>query len=110
MVLPLSLKEISLTVSGIGPYKRYIIPINGKGDLLPPTSLIQDAHALGLKVHPFTFRNESKFLHKDYQSDPVLEYLKFYELGVDAVFSDFPDVAIRARKIFLKNKRLGNKK
>jgi glycerophosphoryl diester phosphodiesterase len=110
MVLPLALKEISLTVSGIGPYKRYIIPTNAKGELLPPTTLIQDAHALGLKVHPFTFRNESQFLHKDYQGDPVKEYLEFYQQGVDAVFSDFPDVAVKARKIFLKNKRLGNKK
>lgn len=110
MVLPLALKEISSTVYGIGPYKRYIIPTNAKGELLPPTNLIQDAHAVGLKVHPFTFRNESQFLHKDYQGDPVNEYLKFFELGVDAVFSDFPDVAVKARNIFLKNKRLGSKK
>lgn len=110
MVLPKNLKEISSIVYGIGPYKRYIIPTNANGDLLPPTTLIQDAHDVGLKVHPFTFRNEAQYLHKDYKSDPVNEYLQFFELGVDGVFSDFADVAVLARKTFLKNKSTGHKK
>lgn len=110
MLSPQSLKEISSIVYGIGPYKRFILPTNEKGDLLPPTTLIQDAHAVGLKVHPYTFRNEAQYLHKDYQGDPEKEYLQFYELGVDAVFSDFPDQAVKAKKTFLKNKKSGVKK
>lgn len=110
MLKPESLKEISSFVYGIGPYKRYILPTNNKGELTIATKLIEDAHAIGLKVHPYTFRNEAQYLHKDYQDDPKKEYLQFYELGVDAVFSDFPDQAISARNIFLKNKEIGTRK
>lgn len=98
------LKEISTIVSAIGPDKRLIVPLNDKGELGAPTNLIQLAHAVGLKVHPYTFRNEALFLHKDYKNDPQKEYLQFFALGVDAVFSDFPDIAILARNTFLNNK------
>lgn len=110
MVQPKALKEISETVYGIGPYKRYIIPANDKGEMLPATTLIQDAHAVGLKVHPYTFRNEAQYLLKNYAGDPQKEYLQFFELGVDGVFSDFPDQAVLARKTFLQNKKSGAKK
>ena len=62
--------------------------------------LIADAHAAGLKVHPYTFRDEPQFLAKDYANDPAAEYLQFFKLGVDGLFSDFPDTAIRARERF----------
>jgi len=110
MTKPKALKEISSIVAGIGPYKRYILPTNEKGDLLPATSLIQDAHAVGLKVHPYTFRPEVQYLHKDYHKDPQLEYLQFFELGVDAVFSDVSDQAVKAKKTFLNNKKIRHKK
>jgi glycerophosphoryl diester phosphodiesterase len=50
-----------------------------------------------LFVHPFTFRNEAPGLVSDYQGDPKEEYRRFYELGVDGLFSDFPDTAVAAR-------------
>ncbi len=105
MTTPQALKEISEIASGIGPYKRYIIPANEKGDSLPPTTLIKDAHALGLKVPPYTFRKEEKYLLKEYKGNFQQELLQFFELGVDGVFSDFPDEAAQAKKIFLKNKK-----
>lgn len=98
------LKEISTIVYAIGPDKRLIVPLNDLGELGAPTNLIQIAHVVGLKVHAYTFRNEALFLHKDYKNDPQKEYLQFFTLGVDAVFSDFPDIAILARNAFLKNK------
>jgi glycerophosphoryl diester phosphodiesterase len=33
---------------------------------------------------------------------PAFEYLRFYELGIDGVFSDFPDTAFGARALFLR--------
>ena len=65
--------------------------------LQAPTSLIEDAHAAGLKVHPYTFRDDPSFLVKAYNNDPVAEYHQFFKLGVDGLFSDFPDTALRAR-------------
>jgi glycerophosphoryl diester phosphodiesterase len=50
-------------------------------------------------VHPYTFRDEPTFLALDYALDPVKEYLQFFALGVDGVFSDFGDTAVRARAL-----------
>jgi glycerophosphoryl diester phosphodiesterase len=117
MVTPAGLAEIKTYADGIGPWKPYIVPVkgqlddagnlkdlngDGKIDLRDavtgkPTSLIDDAHRAGLFVHAFTFRNESRYLAHSYLGDPNAEYLQFFQLGVDGVFSEFPDTAIGAR-------------
>jgi len=105
------LREIKTYADGIGPWKRYIVssvavtpPLPGPGEaarrLLPPTDLIQRAHQHGLLVHTWTFRNEQRRLVSDYAGNPVNEYLQFYKLGIDGVFSDFPDTAVAARVLF----------
>lgn len=104
------LKEIKKTADGIGPYKRYILPTkmvidkNGHSieEKLSPTPLVKMAHAVGLLVHPYTFRSEEKYLLKDYNKDPQAEYLEFFALGIDGLFSDFPDHAVKARETYLK--------
>jgi len=35
----------------------------------------------------------------NYGGNPINEYLQFYELGIDGVFSDFPDTAVTAREL-----------
>ena len=47
-------------------------------------------------MHPWTFRNEQIHLLANYAGDPLAEYRAFIELGVDGIFSDFPDTARRA--------------
>ena len=101
MLKPENLKLIAKTVYGIGPYKRSIVPENAKGELMPATSVITDAHAAGLKVHPYTFRSDGDFLNKAYKGDPGAEYAQFFELGVDGVFSDFSGDSVPARNKFL---------
>ena len=68
---------------------------------LPPTSLIRRAHARGLVVHTWTFRDEQRRLLSDYAGNPLEEYLQFFELGIDGVFSDFAGTAFAARELFL---------
>jgi len=96
------LDEIKSYADGIGPWKVYIVPTEGGGggNIHPPTDLIARAHARGLKVHTWTFRNDSMPSDASYMGNPVFEYLKFYELGIDGVFSDFPDTAFAARELF----------
>lgn len=91
------LREIATYAAGIGPHKRLLVPLDPDGGLGVPTALVAGAHAAGLLVHPWTFRNEASFLHRDYAGDPTAELRQFYQLGVDGVFADFPDVAVRAR-------------
>jgi len=66
-----------------------------------PTSLVSEAHKQGLFVHVFTFRNEKRHLAFSYRGDPQAEYLQFFRLGVDGVFSEFPDTAVMARAAYL---------
>ena len=68
-----------------------------KSPTLLKTTLIEQAHAAGLSVHTYTFRNEPAMLAPQYNSDPLPEYRQFFEMGVDGVFSDFPDTALEAR-------------
>ena len=117
LLTPAGLKEIKTYADGIGPWKPYLIPskqvdanndgkpddLNGDGKIderdrvmMPATSVVKDAHAAGLVVHPFTFRNEAKRLASDFKGDPAAEYKLFFQLGVDGLFSDFTDTAVKA--------------
>lgn len=97
MVTPVGLKEIAFYATWVSPAKNYIFPSNRLGLLQAPTSLVAEAHKVGLKVVPYTFRNEKIFLPKNDWLDPKGEYRRYFELGVDALFSDFPETAFAAR-------------
>ncbi|BAY21627.1 glycerophosphoryl diester phosphodiesterase [Calothrix sp. NIES-2100] len=87
------LQEIAEYAQAIGVHKNMIVPIDSNKKLHFPTSLVTDAHAASLLVHAWTFRNEDFFLPLDFQGNPQKEYELFFSLGVDGVFSDFPDTA-----------------
>ena len=118
LLTPAGLQQVKTYADGIGPWKPYLIPsrlvdrnndgqpddLNGDGTIderdrvvMAPTDVVKNAHAAGLFVHPYTFRSEAKRLASDFKGDPKAEYRLFYELGVDGVFSDFPDQARLAR-------------
>ncbi len=58
--------------------------------------LVARAHALGLVVHVWTVRIEKAFLPAAYKGDAAAEFEQLRGLGVDGVFTDFPDVAVKA--------------
>ncbi|MEA5553738.1 glycerophosphodiester phosphodiesterase family protein [Anabaena cylindrica UHCC 0172] len=122
LTTPAGLADIAEYASGIGPSKRSIIPantvdLNGDGQpddlngdgvinesdrvLGTPTTLVQDAHNVGLLVHPYTFRNEGVFLASDYNGDPKAEFAQFIELGIDGYFTDFPGTGDLVRDQFV---------
>ena len=100
MASPEGLKAIAAYAYGIGPNKAMI----RDGDAVP-SSLVADAHAAGLKVHPWTFRAENVFLPASLRSgiDPRAhgrlqdEIARYLELGIDGFFTDFPLEGVRAR-------------
>ena len=49
------------------------------------------AHAVGLLVHPYTFRDDAAMLPHRWHGQPELEYQHFLDdEGVDGAFTDFP--------------------
>jgi len=96
MATPAGLREIARYARGVGVEKRLILPVARNGATLPQTSIVADAHAAGLLVHVWTFRSDAPFLAAQYAGDPGAEYRQFAGLGVDGVFSDFPDHAVGA--------------
>jgi glycerophosphoryl diester phosphodiesterase len=92
------LAEIKTYADGIGPWKVYIVGTDPDGNIKKQTDLVARAHAHGLQIHTWTFRDDG--YPKGYTGGPISEYLTFYRLGIDGVFSDFPETAFAARELF----------
>ncbi|XP_010511612.1 PREDICTED: glycerophosphodiester phosphodiesterase GDPDL1-like [Camelina sativa] len=87
-----NLTFVKTFASGILVPKSYILPLDDKQYLLPPTSLVQDAHKAGLEVYVSGFASDVDIAY-NYSFDPVSEYLSFVDNGdfsVDGMLSDFP--------------------
>ena len=105
---PAGLKQVAKYATWLGPDKAQITPVDADGNLTKPTTLVKDSHRVGLKVVPYTFRNENSFLPKNFRrgtnpadfGDAFAEYKLLFGLGVDGVFSDDPDTAVAARAKF----------
>ncbi len=81
------LNHFATYADGLGPWYKQILDKkeNGKWKF---TSLVTEAHELGLKVHPYTFRADQL---DDFSSfDEMLQVL-FFEANIDGGFTDFPD-------------------
>ncbi|OMO72017.1 Glycerophosphoryl diester phosphodiesterase [Corchorus olitorius] len=82
-------KFIKKYVVGIGPWKETIVP-STNNYINEATDLVSRAHAHGLQVHPYTFRNENMFLHFNFSQDPYEEYYYWInKIKVDGFFTDF---------------------
>ena len=104
LATPAGLKAVAAYADGIGPYKEMIIPRGVLGTLGDPTSLVRDAHAAGLKVHPWTFRRENYFLpladkggvNPAGHGDLAAEIRAYLATGIDGLISDNPREAVPA--------------
>nr|CAB3449129.1 unnamed protein product [Digitaria exilis] len=89
------LKSIKDFAAGILVPKTYIWPLKKDQYLAPSTSLVKDAHALGLEVYASGFANDISTSY-NYSYDPGAEYLQFIDnpdFSVDGVLTDFPPTA-----------------
>jgi len=99
------LKIVATYADGIGPNKAMVIPRTLLGNLGDPTTLVADAHKVGLAVHPWTFRRENYFLPLAQKSgvdprgvgDLNAEIKAYLATGVDGIFSDNVTEAVAAR-------------
>ena len=81
-----------LTAAGLAESKQFASGI-GPAKALVDKSLVMQAHALGLSVTPYTFRSLNTGRFKNVREE-MSYYL--YNLGVDALFTDNPDLFPRA--------------
>ncbi|SNR72222.1 glycerophosphodiester phosphodiesterase [Blastococcus mobilis] len=103
------LRDIASYAEGVGPEKNQVIPALPDGALGAPTALVDDAHAAGLLVHPYTFRNENTFLPPVLREGPMpddygralVEQAAYWEAGIDGMFTDNPDTGVVSRQLFL---------
>ena len=93
----------------IGPWKPYLVKTvndqvdrNGDGKITindrrvdGSTGVIEMAHAKGLMVHTWTFRDDASGYGF---ADPKAEMQYYMKLGVDGVFTDFPATGVAALK------------
>jgi glycerophosphoryl diester phosphodiesterase len=92
----------------VGPWKPYLVKtvkdnVERTGDSTltindrrvdGSTGVVEMAHAKGLLVHTWTFRNDaSGYGFKD----PQAEMAYYLQLGIDGVFTDFPATGVAAR-------------
>ena len=86
------LKAIASYADGIGAEKSLVMPVGADA----ATDLVTRAHAAGLLVHVWTLRADQEFLPAAYAGKPEAEFERFRDLGVDGIFTDFPDIGVRA--------------
>ncbi|KAK7304793.1 hypothetical protein VNO77_42682 [Canavalia gladiata] len=98
------LSTIKSFASGIMVPKEYIWPIIPNKYIDSPTTLLPDAHKLGLEVYASGFANDF-LLSYSYNYDPTVEYLQFIEKGdsVDGFVTDFAPTASNAITCFAHN-------
>ncbi|WP_432848775.1 glycerophosphodiester phosphodiesterase [Amycolatopsis sp. CA-161197] len=109
IVTPAGLREVAKYAKYLGPDKAQIIPRDASDNLGKPTSLVADAHRVGLKVQPYTFRNENPFLPANLRSSAsptafgnvFAEEAAFLKAGVDGFFADQADTALESLHDFL---------
>ena len=91
---PAGLAELATFADGIGPALGAIVSGTSKATR-KVSNLVKSAHAVKLVVHPYTLRADELPKFAD-SMDDALEVI-FAEAGVDGLFTDFPDTAVKWR-------------
>ncbi|MEU6144830.1 glycerophosphodiester phosphodiesterase [Streptomyces sp. NPDC047081] len=109
LITPKGLREIAGYAQGLGPTLDLIITKKADGSLDKETTLVSDAHKVGLILHPYTMRNENPFLPLEYRKgtdadaygDPFGAFKRYFATGIDGVFTDNADTGVLAREDFV---------
>lgn len=87
------LDDVATYANGIGPSLKLILTSRKAEKRLGTTAVVEQANARGLAVHPYTFRADDLPAAVD-SFDQMLAVV-VGRLGVDGVFTDFPDLVRR---------------
>jgi glycerophosphoryl diester phosphodiesterase len=92
-----------LTPDGLARVREYATGLGPDYSRVTP-QLVENAHRLGIKVHPYTFRAENSYLPAQFKigTDPnahgnLAGFIKTYlAMGIDGFFTDFPAIGVEA--------------
>lgn len=87
------LKALARIVDGIGPWVNRLYQQQSDGRVCD-SGLVSRAHSAGLAVHPYTFRRDD--LAPGFETFESLLRFAIDELSVDGLFTDFPDLVVKA--------------
>lgn len=90
-----ALREVAEYADGIGPWMPMVIDPNSTPKNIVQTGLVQRAHKLGLRVHPYTFRSDAGQIPSYAESFDDLLRIFIEEAKIDGLFTDFPDKAVK---------------
>ena len=88
-------------VKEIASYADVVAPTKA----LVTADFVARAHGAGLLVHVWTLRADPQFLPERYRGNAEEEFRWFARLGVDGIFTDFPDIGARALRGTASEKR-----
>ncbi len=91
LLTPAGLDYIASYADGIGPSTTLIE--TSKGVPVEGYALVRGAHERGLVVHPYTFRRDS--MPTVYSSFEEMLRHFYFDIGVDGLFTDFTDIAVK---------------
>jgi glycerophosphoryl diester phosphodiesterase len=90
-----AMEKIATYADGIGPWKPMLITDKINKQNPKSNGLLEAAHLAGLVVHPYTFRADINRIPKYAQDFDELLHIYYYDIGVDGIFTDFPDKAVQ---------------
>lgn len=102
LLTPEGLADVDEYADGIGPHASLVLPRDAEGAIGTPSTVVRDAHRLGLTVHVWTVRGENRFLPTnlrhgaapDAPGDMAGHVRALLAAGVDAVITDHPEQAL----------------
>jgi glycerophosphoryl diester phosphodiesterase len=92
MLKPDGMQRVAKYADGIGPWFPMIVSNQSTADNLIVSELVSNAHQQGLAVHPYTLRKEDSHIPAYAKDFEQLLDIFLYQVGVDGVFTDFPDL------------------
>ncbi|KAA1424278.1 glycerophosphodiester phosphodiesterase [Nocardioides antri] len=105
MLTKKGVKEIARYADWLAPYKLWVVPRTAANELGTPSNVVGLAHRAGLSVVVWTMRAENQYLPVECRvgTDPNAigdlgcEVSAYLDAGVDAFFTDHPDLGVAAR-------------
>jgi glycerophosphoryl diester phosphodiesterase len=99
------LARLAAEVDGVSVNKALVLATDSSGSVTGTTDLVSRARSAGLETYAWTLRAENRFLEKNFRhgmrkrefGDWRGEFDLIMRSGVDGVFADQPDLALRVR-------------